>query len=538
MYGAMGIEPAGKHPPGTTRKIYDWESGKFLGEIEEATETYNVVGPYLNEYGVAIGETTFEGNKTLWGDGHGIMDYGNLIFVTLQRAKTAREAIKLFDELTAKYGYASHGESFTIGDKNEVWILELIGKGNYEKGAVWVAVRVPDGHVSGHANQARIQQFPFDDPGNCMYSKDVVDFAIKIGLWDAKWLRQDFSFSDVYDPITLETPRHTDARVWAFFSAVAEDANFEARYEKYAFGRNLSAKARMPLSIKPKAKLSAFDVMSHHRNHYEGTILDGRFDVGAGGSGTPFRVRPMVWEYGNETYVNERPVGTPMTSFVWVAQLRSGLPASLGGLLWFGVDDATFTSFVPFHGGTTRVPKQFSDSDGHGILSYSTDSAYWAFNTVANFVYDRWFLANAVIQRCAAKQVSLGKQLQDAEAKALAIYDKEPERAMELLTAASEKMSEQLVREEFALFGELMVKHRDGFKISSTGPDAPSHGGPAGGVIPKVEQVGYSNKRWYKTIVDNTGDHYKMTSSAGVRALERGISGTVSASMAADSFMV
>jgi len=530
LYGTLGHFPAGRHPPGSRRKIYDWDSGKYLGDIEEASETYNVIGN-LNEHGLAIGETTFGGNETLAG-GEGVIDYGSLIWIALQRARTAREAIAIFGNLTQMYGYVSEGESFTIADPGEIWILEMISKGKYEKGAVWVAVRVPDGYVAGHANQARIQQFPLDDPENCIYSPDVISFAVKIGLWSGSKPREQFSFSEVYDPITFSGARQGDARVWSFFSAVAEDPGFEKAYEDYVLGWNVSAKSRMPLYIKPKSRISALDVMSHMRNHYEGTALDPRFDVGAGSSGTPFRVRPIVWKYGNGSYIHERTIGTQQAGWNFVAQLRGHLPAPIGGLLWFGLDDATFSVHVPFHGGVTRVPHSFADGTGDA-LSWSSESAFWVFNTVANFVYPRWFLAEDVIKRAQEAEATFARGLEAQEETALQIYQNDPAKAMEYLTSQAEALAERVTKAEFALFGELMVKYRDGFRVSSQGPDAPNHGGAQGGVVPKVEEVGDSAK-WYERIVRDTGDHYKMPedethpglTASKLRALNKGVAGT------------
>ncbi|CAK9025732.1 Probable dipeptidase B [Durusdinium trenchii] len=438
VYGTLGHYPAGQHSAGAKRPVWDWDSGKYLGEIDEAPYTYNVIGN-LNEHGLAIGETTFGGNETLSG-GEGVMDYGSLIWVTLQRCKTAREAILMFDQLVKEYGYVSEGESFTIADAKEagvrqgVWVLEMIGKGKFEKGAVWVAVRIPDGHVSGHANQARIQRFPLHDAENCVFSSDVISFAVKVGLWDAQRPQEEFSFADAYDPISFTGARLSDARVWSFFSSVALDPSFEKSYEKhlglrsracraqlevlreklktvsqaivpcnsgrprraasrmlsrigYVLGQNVSAAARMPLSIPVKSKISNVELMSHMRNHYEGTALDSRLDVGAGSSGSPFRVWPLVWKQGNASYVHERMVGTPQAGWNFVAQLRGWLPGPMAGLLWFGVDDASFSVHAPFHGGTTRVPQGYAD--GFGDALHYSRSAFWAFNTVANFIYPR-----------------------------------------------------------------------------------------------------------------------------------------------------
>jgi len=510
LYGTLGHYPRATHGPGAKRKIWDWDSGAYLGEIDEAPETFNVVGN-LNEHGLAIGETTFGGNETLAG-GAGLLDYGSLIWVTLQRAKTAREAVAMFGRLVAEYGYVSEGESFTIADAQEVWVLELIGKGKYEKGAVWVAVRIPDGHVSGHANQARIQRFPLDDPENCIYAPDVISFAISIGLWPAGRPKEEFSFSDTYDPITFSGARQSDARVWSFFSAVAEDRSFEKAYEAYVLGQNLSASARMPLHVKPRAKISAHELMGHMRNHYEGTALDPRLDVGAGPSGSPYRTRPIVWSHGNDTYVNERTVGTQQAGWNFVAQLRPHLPPPIGGLLWFAVDDATFSVHVPFHGGATRVPRCLADGTGDA-LTWSDGSAFWAFNTVANFVYPRWFLAPEVIAASEAAERRFADELAAEEEAALALYGGgDADAALELLTARAGARAEATTKAEWALFHRLMVRYRDGFNITSQGPHAPDHGGAQGGVVPRAAEGGY-RKDWYARIVQDTGDHYRMTDS-------------------------
>ncbi|CAE7558665.1 pipD [Symbiodinium pilosum] len=528
LYGTLGHLPAGQHKPGEKRQIWDWDTGKYLGEIDEVPYTYNVIGN-LNEHGLAIGETTFGGNETLAG-GEGILDYGSLIWVTLQRSRTAREAILMFDKLVSEYGYVSDGESFTIADQNEVWVLEMIGKGKFEKGAVWVAVRIPDGHVSGHANQARIQKFPLNDSSTCVYSDDVISFAEKIGLWDSKLKREDFSFADTYDPITFTGARLSDARVWSFLSKVAADRSFEKAYENYVLGHNVSAAARMPLSIEAGLKISALDLMSHMRNHYEGMALDSRGDVGAGPSASPFRVRPLEWHLGDDTYVHERSVGTPQAGWNFIVQLRSWLPPAIGGLLWFGVDDATFSVHAPLHGGATRVPHSYADGNGDA-LTFSRDSAFWAFNTVANFLYPRWFAAEGVMQQAHQAEERFARALEMEELIAAAKYRKDPAAAVEYLTATDNARADKIVQDEWNLFGQLMVTFRDGFHISSLGPQAPDHGGSQGGIVPKVEEVGYSS-RWYERIVKDTGDHYKMPKSSSkdleqvkLGTLKKGISG-------------
>eukprot|EP00913_Durusdinium_trenchii_P035931 g33620.t1 len=425
VYGTLGHYPAGQHSAGAKRPVWDWDSGKYLGEIDEAPYTYNVIGN-LNEHGLAIGETTFGGNETLSG-GEGVMDYGSLIWVTLQRCKTAREAILMFDQLVKEYGYVSEGESFTIADAKEVWVLEMIGKGKFEKGAVWVAVRIPDGHVSGHANQARIQRFPLHDAENCVHCS--------MQFWA---------------PTTCGKPHAQPDWVGDYGNhLLSHDSIFFHR--RYVLGQNVSAAARMPLSIPVKSKISNVELMSHMRNHYEGTALDSRLDVGAGSSGSPFRVRPLVWKQGNASYVHERMVGTPQAGWNFVAQLRGWLPGPMAGLLWFGVDDASFSVHAPFHGGTTRVPQGYAD--GFGDALHYSRSAFWAFNTVANFIYPRWFLADAVMHRARMSEQTFVAE----ELLAKALYKKDPAKAIELLTARDVARAERVVEEEFALFGDLMA---------------------------------------------------------------------------------
>jgi dipeptidase len=292
LYGQLYHYPAGTHEAGTMRKVYDWDSGTYLGEIPEASETYNVIGN-MNEYGLSIGETTYGGLSELnEGQDAALIDYGSLIWITLQRSKTAREAVTVAGELMAAYGYASEGESFSIADPNEVWIMEIIGKGKDALGAVWVARKIPDGYVSGHANQARITTFPQDNPDECIYAADVVTFAQGKGYYPADAAAADFSFSDVYDPVTFEGARFCEARVWSFFGNVTSAA-WASHYEDYALGYNLTN--RMPLWVQPSSKLSVGDVQSHMRSHFEGTALTMAEDVGAEGYASPYRSHPLTW---------------------------------------------------------------------------------------------------------------------------------------------------------------------------------------------------------------------------------------------------
>ncbi|MBS5980571.1 MAG: C69 family dipeptidase, partial [Dysgonomonas mossii] len=339
LFGELYHWPAKKYSQGEMLKVYEWDSGKYLGEIAQASQTYNVVGN-MNEYQVTIGETTFGGREEL-ADPDGIIDYGSLIYIALQRAKTAREAIKIMTDLVAEYGYYSGGESFSIGDPNEIWVLEMIGKGKGNKGAVWVAVRIPDDCISAHANQSRIHQFPLKDPKNCLYSKDVISFAREKGYYTGK--DEDFSFSKVYNPLDFGGQRFCEARVWSFFNKCNKDM---AKFVTYAQGKTQEP---MPLYIKPDKKLSLSDIQGMMRDHYEGTELDWTNDIGAGPFKSPYRWAPLTWKVDSVEYCNERPIATQQSGFVFTSQMRSWLPNSIGGVLWFGTDDAAQTVFTPMY---------------------------------------------------------------------------------------------------------------------------------------------------------------------------------------------
>ncbi|MFW6277614.1 MAG: dipeptidase, partial [Prolixibacteraceae bacterium] len=376
LYGELYYQPAQEHPEGAMREIYEWDTGKYLGKIPQPRHTYSVVGN-MNEFQLAISETTFGGRKELSGQEGAIMDYGSLIYVTLQRAKTAREAIQVMAGLVEKYGYYSSGESFSIADPEEVWFMELIGKGEGEKGAVWVALKVPDGYISGHANQARITTFPKNDPENCLYSEDVISFARDKGWYEGS--DDDFSFSDVYAPVDFGGARFCEARVWSGFNRVAQGMD---KYLDYAKGNiehagpNNFASNRMPLWVKPDKKLSVRDVQNLMRDHYEGTELDMTQDAGAGPFEMPYRFGKLTWEVDSVEYCNERPISTRQTGFSFVSQSRNWLPDPIGGILWFGVDDTYVTCYVPMYCGITEIPECFEEGNGD-LLTYSETSAFW-----------------------------------------------------------------------------------------------------------------------------------------------------------------
>ena len=415
MFGWLYHYPAATHPDGAMRDIHDWDTGKYLGQIKEAKQTYNVVGN-MNEYQVTIGETTFGGRPELV-DTTGIMDYGSLIYVALQRSRTAKEAIKVMTDLVKEYGYYSSGESFSIADPNEAWIMEMIGKGPGIKGAVWVAVRIPDDCIAAHANQSRIHKFNLNDKDNCLYSPDVISFAREKGYFDGK--NSDFSFADAYCPLDFSGLRFCEARVWSFynmFSKTTGDA-----YLPYILGES---KDPMPLYIKADSKLSVRDVQRAMRDHYEGTPLDITKDLGAGPFETPYRLSPLTFKVDGVEYFNERPISTQQSAFSFVAQMRANLPDPVGGVLWFGLDDANMTVFTPVYCCTDRIPVPYAEGNGD-CITFSWDSAFWiakAKDFLTNYTdmtarttIDRWKkLAEFLIVRYndgARKKVKNGKMV-------------------------------------------------------------------------------------------------------------------------------
>lgn len=457
LFGSLQHSAAATYPEGAMRDIYDWDSGKYLGKIKQARQTYNVIGN-MNEHQVCIGETTFGGLEELV-DTTAIIDYGSLMYIALERAKTAREAIKIMTDLVAEYGYYSEGESFSIADPNEVWILEMVGKGPGSRGAVWVAQRIPDDCVSAHANQARITQIPFSDKENCMYAPDVVDFARKEGLFSGK--DSEFSFSDTYNPLDDVALRVCESRVWVFFQSVNPDMY---KYISYVKGQT---KERMPLWIKPVTKLSAQDMKNFMRNQFEGTEFDMTQGYGAGPFHTKLRHSPLTYFVDSVEYTHDRPIATQQTGFCFVGQMRSWLPDYIGGIFWFGVDDAANSCFVPIYCCTNEVPWCFSHDNG-SLLEYSSTSAFWVFNQVANFAYGKYSFMHPDIvkvqQMWDAHFNELSSQL-DAEAANLPPAD-----AQKLLTESAVKQSEDLTNAWRKLGEYLLVKYMDGnVKVEENG---------------------------------------------------------------------
>lgn len=500
LYGALYFFPKADYKKGEKLKIYEWDTGEYRGEIDQVPHTYQVIGN-MNEHQLSIGETTFTGRKELKND-EGIMDYGSLIYVTLQRAKTAREAIKVMTDLVEKYGYYSTGESFSIADPNEIWILELIGKGPGIKGAVWAAIRIPDDCISAHANQARITKIPFKDKQNCMYSKDVVSFARSKGYFNGK--DEDFSFSDTYNPLDFEGLRFCEARVWSFFRMMNPDMN------KYISYINGETKDRMPLYIKPAKPVSVEDVKMCMRDHYEGTPLDMTVGAGSGPFGSPFRSSPLVYKVDGKDYFHERPIATQQTGFTFVAQMRSWQPDPIGGILWFGVDDASMGMYVPMYCGISAIPKCFDEKMGN-MFEFSWQSAFWVNNWVASMVYNRYSQLMPDLQELQKKWDNYFKTsvaITDAEANAL--YKSNPAAATALLTKYSLKQSDDVLNDWRKLGERFMVKYLDGV---TKGTDEKGNFLQNDKHIPqKVTRPGYPE--WYnrKEFVQPDKDRFRVRS--------------------------
>lgn len=499
LFGELYHYPAAEYPEGAMLDVYEWDvPGHFLGRIPQVRRTYNVIGN-MNEHQLAITETTFGGRAEL-GKPNGIMDYGSLIYITLQRAKTAREAIGVMTALVNEYGYCSSGESFSIADKDEVWILELIGKGEYGKGAVWVARRIPDGYVSAHANQARITTFPQNDPQNCLYSPDVVSFARERGYFKGK--DKDFDFSAAYAPLDFSGVRFCEARVWAIFRRI--DPELGKKYERYAQGYDLSLE-RMPLWIKPDEKLGVRDVMELMRDHYEDTPLDVRGTVMAGPYNAPYGTRPLEWEYDSVKYFCERPVSTPQTAFSLVSQSRGWLPDEIGGILWFGVDDTYFTCYTPVYTSSTRVAECFAVGNGD-FNTYSPTAAFWKFNRVSQAAYAKYsFMAPDIRKRQAELEDKHIRTVQAIDAAASVLYKTSPEEAVEFVTNFSIENAQNMVAQWDKLEAFLLVKYFDGvIHPEKDGKFIRSeYGGPG-----KVQTPGWS-ETWRRKIIEDTGTRFK-----------------------------
>lgn len=496
MFGHLYHSPAATHSQGEMLDIYDWDTAQYLGQIKQVPKTYNVIGN-INEFQVTIGETTFGGRPEL-ADSTGIIDYGSLIYIALQRASTAREAIQVMTDLVKEYGYHSEGESFTVADPNEAWILEMIGKGPGVRGAVWVAVRIPDDCIAAHANQSRIHKFNMEDKENCMYSPDVISFAREKGYFNG--VNKDFSFADAYNPLDFGGLRYCEARVWSFYRRHNTEMD---KYLSYIKGETSEP---MPLYIKPDKKVSVRDVQQDMRDHYEGTPLDMTKDLGAGAYNSPYRPSPLSFKVDGQDYFNERPISTQQSAFTFVSQMRGNLPNAIGGVLWFGMDDASMIAYTPVYCCATEVPPCYTKEVADGV-TFSWNSAFWVCNWVSNMIYPRYGLMIDDLREV-QKQAEDGffAAQTEVEAKAMEMYKESPAKAKEYLTGYTvqtaqnmldgwKKLGEYLI----VKYNDLVVKRtKDGkFERTSTGLCAP------------VIRPGYPEE-YNRKVIQETGNRYKV----------------------------
>ena len=540
IYGEALRVAAADYEKGSVMSVMDMDTGRYLGVIPQAEHTYAYIGGAqmggINERQVGLAETTFGGLPSLQAQPGALVDYAMLMQLGLQRASTAREAIDIITTHMAQYGYASEGESFTIADTREVWVMDIIGKGAGELGAVWVAMRVPDGHISGHANQARITTFPRDDPDTCLYAPDVVSFAVANGFYPAGAPEADFDFAATYNPITFSGARASDARVWDFFSRVGGEPGFAAAHAAYATGADLSV--RLPFSIKPAAPVALNDTLWATRSKYENTPLDMTKDVAAGGYESPFRAHPLFWDATGKpdatgtlgNYFHERPAATQQTGWHFVAQLRAWLPHEVGGLLWYGVDDTSLSPRTPIHVGVTELPPSYTSTPlGKGSFAdattFSLDSAWWVNNLVANYAYWQYnLIAPQVHTAIAMHEASAFAELAAIETTATTLLrsgtDVDRDAAIKLLTGHCVSAGQRLTVTWLKLFHQLFVQHRDGTLNSRVrlqpsakagdGCPCPSIAPPPDGQCTAIGKPGYASW-WYGEIVAYTGARFAVT---------------------------
>lgn len=499
LFGFLHHSPAARHPKGAMRKITDWDTGKPLGEIPQVAETYNVVGN-MNEHQLAIGESTWGGREELADTtGQSVMDYGSLIYVALERAKNAREAIDVMTDLVEKYGYASEGESFTIADKNEVWVMEMIGKGA-EKGAVWIAVRIPDNAISGHANEPRIRKVDLKDKENVRYSKDLIKFARKRGYFTGK--DQDFSFADAFAEHDPSTRRGCDARVWSYFRRFNDGA------DRYFAWINADSNEPMPLYIIPDRKVSPEEMQDAMRDRFQGTPYDMTQDVGAGPYHVPYRWRPMEYEVDGKKYLMERAIATQQTGWSFVSQSRDWLPDPVGGVFWFGTDDTNTSVYMPLYCGMTEVPAELAQGD---VNTFDINSNFWVNNIVANEAYHRYDMMIPDIRKVQNKlEKGFFEQVKANDPKLKAMVeagDMDAYRnAVNALGAQDAKEATDRYR-DLAVY--LFVKFMDGNrkKTDADGNFIKSQYG-----VPVYPEFPGYDKKYYENIVKESGDHFLIKS--------------------------
>ena len=531
LYGELYFAPAGVWNPGDLRQINEWDTGKFLGHIPQVGRTYQRVGN-MNEHQLIIAETTYGGRPELENP-NGIMDYGSLIYVALERAKTAREAIQVVVELANEYGYYSSGESFSFADTEEVWVMDLIGKGPDNKGIVWVARRVPDGYICSHANQARISTFPLNDPENCMYAPDVISFAREKGYFEGE--DKDFSFCDAYAPLDFSGMRGCEARAWAAFNILCdgkftfEDENGNEitkdayDYIEYAMGHDKTK--RFPLFVKPSRKITMKDVADVMRDHYEGTPMDMTQDIGAGGNALPYRWRPMGFEVDGKHYMNERAIATQQTGFWFVGQSRGWLPDEIGGINWFGCDDAATSYLTPIYTSISEVPECFRVGNGD-MITYSPTSAFWMTNRVANACYKAYnIMFPTVDAEIDAWENAMMDAVVKADEEALKLYkeaDAKPRKQIKhnakcrktadpyssvrnYLTEFSVNNAQKIFDKWVSLEQLLLVKFIDG-NVKAQNEDGSFVTNEHTNCIPaKISQPGYTQK-WKEAVVKDHGE--------------------------------
>ena len=498
MFQYLCHYPAAKHAKGEMRKIFDWDSNKYYGEIPEAAETYNVIGN-INEWQVTIGETTYGGREEMV-DSTGIMDYGSLIYVALQRSKTAREAIKVMTTLANTYGYNSGGETFTICDPKEAWIMEMMGKGAGSKGAVWVALRIPDDAICAHANQSRIGKFNMKDKKNVMYAKDVVSFARSKGWFQGK--DADFSWKMAYAKPDFSGRRFCDARAWAMLNHFYD----MSPYLDWALGKNPDAQD-MPLWVVPNKKVSVKDVEAVMRDHYEGTplsVADGS-DIGGGIWEMPYRPTPLMYKVDGKQYFNERPVSTQQTGFVFVSQMRSWLPREIGGVFWFANDDANMAAFTPVYCSMTQRPECYN-TPGVDAVHFSKKNAYWVCNMTSNMVYPRYSLMFPTLKEVRdSLDNSYFAAQTGVEKKAQELYAQNPQAAVKYLNDYSVEKAQQMLARWNQLFEFMVVKYND-MIIKPTDKNGNFEKTPYG-LGARPARPGYPEK-FAKQLVKQSGDKF------------------------------
>lgn len=497
MFGRLVYYPAARHAPGTMRQIIDGDTNKHHGEIAEAPVTYSVMGN-INEHQVAITETTFGGREELV-DTAGIIDYVSLMAIALQRSKTAREAIGVMTSLVQEYGYASSGESFSIADPNEVWILEMIGKGSGRRGTVWVAVRIPDDCIAVHANQSRIHKFDLKDKKNVLYSKDVISFARERGYFKGK--DADFSFADAYAPADFGSQRYCDARAWSFFNKWVDGMD---RYLDFVDGKHIGTSEVMPLYFKPNRPVTLKELMMSNRDHYEGTPFDITHDAGAGIYESPYRPTPLSFEVDGKQYFNERPISTQQSAFTVVAQLRGNLPNAIGGILWFGNDDPNMIAYTPVYCCADRVPPCY-DKIAANDVTFSWDNAFWVCNWVANMTYPRYsqLFPSVEAVRDRLEDGYIARQA-EIEKQALTLYETSPAEARKFLTDYTVTTAQDMLKEWKKLGEYLIVKYND--QAVKKEKDGKFLLTPDGLAVPP-ERPGYP-EQYRRTLIRETGDRY------------------------------